>query len=346
MANRRSHHGPQPAPAARQRGLALLTAVFVVAMVAAAAASLSFGQQVWQRQVQNMMDRALSESLRQSALSYVVVLLADDARQSDTDDLTEDWAFGADREPVEVPIDGFAEGRLAGYIIDAQGRFNLNNLVDANGAPSQKQIDVFRSLLESLELDPNLAEAVVDWIDRDGDQRSYGAEDLAYLSKDPPYRAANQRLQSVEELRLIAGFNPDDEAERERLDTLREEHLTVLPVHDSKININTTTPEVLSAIYGNKLPMATAREIVGEVKDTPYEKTDELTKRVQTGLKNALLVEFDVKTDYFEVAVITQVGRLLRWSYALIHRPKSGATTLAWQSQKIVIKGIVSDESE
>ena len=90
----------------------------------------------------------------------------------------------------------------------------------------------------------------------------------------------------------------------------------------------------------------TAREIVDEVKETPYKKTDELTNRVQKGLGNALLADIDVKTDYFEAAVITQVGRLLRWSYALIHRPKSGATTLAWQSQRIVIKGIISDESE
>src|SRR4030067_2359128 len=59
-----------------QQGLALITAVLVVAIVATVATTLALGEQVWFRQAQNMNNRAQAESLSPGALNYAGILLA------------------------------------------------------------------------------------------------------------------------------------------------------------------------------------------------------------------------------------------------------------------------------
>jgi general secretion pathway protein K len=64
-----------------------------------------------------------------------------------------------------------------------------------------------RILEESFEFDfgtaRELSSMLLDWIDEDDNRRLNGAESDDYLQRDPPYRAANGPLQSLDELRLI-----------------------------------------------------------------------------------------------------------------------------------------------
>ena len=143
----------------QQQGLALITAVLVVAIVATVATTLALGEQVWFRQAQNMNNRAQAESLRQGALNYAAILLTRDAKDNKTDHLGELWAKPLPPLPVE-------DGMIAFAVSDAQGRFNLNNLV-RNGAPSKPTIDMFQRLLTALDIDPGLSEALSDWLDSD-----------------------------------------------------------------------------------------------------------------------------------------------------------------------------------
>ena len=82
-----------------QRGLALITAMLVVAIVATIAAYLSLGQQVWLRQVQNLFDRNQADSMRHAALHWIGTLLARDAKENQTDHLGETWAGNAISRP-------------------------------------------------------------------------------------------------------------------------------------------------------------------------------------------------------------------------------------------------------
>src|SRR3989344_3689590 len=185
-------------PASRQRGLALITAMLVVAIAATTAAYLAFDQQLWLRQSENLSDRAQADVVRAGAMEWAVTILAKDAKDSKSDDLTEDWA----KDLPPLAVEG---GQVVGKIRDAQGKFNINNLM-REGKPSPPDIGAFRHLLESLDLNPDLTDAVLDWIDADSDTRAAGAEDVDYLILQTPYRTANQPLQSVEELRLVRGF--------------------------------------------------------------------------------------------------------------------------------------------
>ncbi len=286
---------------ARQQGIALITAVLIVAIVATVAAHLSLGQQVWVRQAQNLNDRAQADTVTKAAFQWAMLILDEDARKTPgTDNLTEDWARPLPPLPVE-------SGAIQGQIIDAQGLFNLNNLL-RNNAPSPPDIGVFQRLLRNVGLDPNLSEAVVDWLDSDSLTRPGGAEDAEYLTLQPPYRAANQLIQSIEELRLIRGFDAA------AVDKLRP--LVVALPKATAININTAPAPVLSALFPN-LPLSTAQQLVTARDKTPFKDVGQLTAQAGPTAPSLTLA---VTSDYFLVVVETQFGRLTRRSQALINR--------------------------
>src|SRR5713226_5575197 len=284
---------------ANQSGLALITAMLVIAIVVTAAAYLSLGQQIWLRQAQNLADMAQADTVARAGFDLAVILLTQDAKNSATDDLTQTWA-----QPIPVfPVEG---GAVTAAISDAQGRFNLNNLALANPGIHPR---IFRGLLTSLDLNPDLTDALIDWLDSDSNIRANGAEDNEYLALPTPYRAANQPLQSVDELRLVRGFSA------EVVQKLRP-WVTVLPVA-TLINVNTAPAPVLSALCGESLSVV-EQWVVERVKN-PY-TPDRLPPcgQVPAGA-------YSVKTEYFEVTVQTQFGRLRRQTQALIYRPANGA---------------------
>lgn len=312
-----SRRCPRHLPA-HQRGLAIITAVLIVAIVSAIAAYLSLGQQVWIRLAQNLRDRAQSEEAVAGITRAAAQLLHKDT-SSATDTLQEDWA----RELPPFPVE---DGTVRVHITDAQARFNLNNLIQS-GVPNNVEISMLRRLLSTLSLNPALADSLVDWIDPDSTVRANGAEDTEYLTLQPPYRAANHELQSVDELRLVRGFTP------EVVEKLRE-HVTVLPV-STPVNINTCGPLVLSVLFAN-LPYSTAEALVKERDESrkPFSSTEDLATRAKQA--PAQDVRYDVKTGFFLVEFEARFGRLERRSLALLKRQRDGkAATIEWRSAQL-----------
>jgi len=157
--------------------------------------------------------------------------------QQERDEETAVIDFGIDS--VEVTIE------------DLQGRYNLNNLSlkEPQSAANQKRI--FQNLLSVLEIGEfderdRLYGALVDWIDENDLSSPNGFESGDYGSKVVPYFAADQKLTSIGELRFVEGFNQD-------IINKLKSHITVLPVETARININTTTPEVLASLNGGEV---------------------------------------------------------------------------------------------
>lgn len=299
----------------RQRGLAIITAVLIVAIVSAIAAYLSLGQQVWIRLAQNLRDRAQTEEAVAGITHAAAQLLRKDA-SSATDTLQEEWA----RELPPFPVE---QGVVKVRIADAQARFNLNNLI-ANGVPNGAEIGVLQRLLRALALNQALASSLVNWMDL---KTTGGAEDAEYLKLQPPYRAANQPLQSVDELRLVRGFTP------EVVEKLRE-HVTALP-GNTPVNINTCGALVLSVLFAN-LPYSTAEALVKERDESrkPFSSIVELETRARQA--PAPQVRYDVQTGFFLVEFEAHFGRLERRSLALLKRPRNGKTaTIEWRSAQL-----------
>lgn len=104
-----------------------------------------------------------------------------------------------------------------------------------------------------------LADTLADWIDADSTPRARGAEDEYYLSRSPPYRAANAPLESPRELAAILGYSAEL---REALSPL----VCALPTPaQPALNINTLAPReaiLLRALYAPQLSLETAERMV------------------------------------------------------------------------------------
>jgi len=304
-----------------QRGIALVTAVLIVAIAVAIAAQISFAHQLWFRQMENVRDRDATDWLRRGALHWASVALIEDAAQSKTDHLGERWAMGLPTLPVEG-------GSIRAAIVDAQSRFNLNSIW-GNDPASVANLQMLTRLLELLKLDPLLANALVDWIDPDSDVRAGGAEDIDYLNLNPPYRAANRLFASVDEVRLVRGFDAKTFA-------VLAPYVTVLPVVINSINVNTAPPEVLAALVPG-LDLATAKAIVDGREGNPMSDLADFQKRLPQGVaapKNGVAVS----SGYFLVTLDTSIGRYQRRSEAMLARTNGGSgTSLVWERAQPLI---------
>ncbi|HMG60337.1 MAG TPA: type II secretion system minor pseudopilin GspK [Burkholderiales bacterium] len=308
-------------PAGRQRGIALVTAVMIVAIAAAIAVQIAFAHQIWFRQMENVADRDATDWLRRGALHWASLALLEDAAQNSTDHLGESWAMGLPTLPVEG-------GTIKVSIEDAQSRFNLNS-IGGTDPTSLANLQVLQHLLDVLQLDPQLANAVADWIDPNSDARAGGAEDIDYLNFNPPYRAANRPMASIDELRLIRGFDAKTVA-------ALLPYVTVLPVTTNDINVNTASPVVLAALVQG-LDLPTAQRIAEERASTPYKTPDDFKSKLQGLTPPTAGVVF--KTDFFLVTLDTSIGRHERRSEALLQRLPSKTTTVIWHRPQPLIGG-------
>ncbi len=225
----------------RSQGVALITALLVIALATAAAVAMAARQQLDIRRTANALQRDQAYVYAVGAEVMAGAVLAKDDLK--VDDWDEDWAL---QKPA-IPFEG---GILAGSIEDLQGRFNLNNLVN-NGQRSDFDFERFKRLLQVLKekSDPpevwekaepaDLANAAVDWIDSDSNVSPGGAEDTDYLQGERPYRVANAPLTSTSELLLVRGFTAP-------IYNQVAPYVTAVPVR-TKLNVNTAKVEVLRA---------------------------------------------------------------------------------------------------
>ncbi|HKQ29784.1 MAG TPA: type II secretion system minor pseudopilin GspK [Burkholderiales bacterium] len=287
-----------------QQGLVLVTALLVVAIVAATAAYLGLGQYLWLRQMQNLSERSQADSMRRAALSWIGILLMREMKDGNVDHLGETWA----KDLPPLPYEG---GLIKATVSDATARLNLNNLVKA-GKASAPDIAVFQKLLRLLDLNPALIEPVVDWIDPDDVPRAGGAEDAEYLTVERPYRAANQSLTSIDELRLIKGFTP------EAVEKLRP-YVVALP-EGTSVNLNTAPPIVLAAVFPELAPSQT--EILVKARaDKPFTTPNDAYKLIPSPRHPEILSS--VASAYFLVDLHIRYGRLQRSTLALLARQGS-----------------------
>lgn len=218
-----------------QQGVALITVLLVVVIATVAASAMTFTQQLDIRRSARVLELGQARVLGDGVESWARQVIArDDAGSDHPGEL---WA----NLPPAIPVEGWL---LGASLSDLQSRFNLNNLVNSDDTPNVNALAQFRRLLQSQKIDPELAFAVVDWIDVNNEPAGVvAAEDDYYLAQQPGRRAANRWMAHVSELRLIRGF-----------DALRPEPMsallalvTALPA-TSHVNINTARPVVLAAM--------------------------------------------------------------------------------------------------
>lgn len=300
---------------AAQRGVAIVLAMSVVALAALAASAMMVSQSTWSRQVELTGDHVQAQALVGAGVDWARAVLSDDRRLGNVDTLSEPWALSLPPLPIE-------NGELAGHITDQQGLFNLNNVV-IGGKVNLPQLERFRKLLAILDLPDALADSLADWIDADEVPQpgGGGAEDAYYLSRQPPYRAANQPLTDVAELALVRGF---DDAVRARLAPF----VTALP-QVTAVNVNTAPAEVLAAVVDG-LDLDGARALVARRDRITYRAVSDFTSQLPSDA-TAANGTLTVGSDYFMANVRVTIGGARARGMALLERGPQGWPAILWR---------------
>ena len=151
----------------RQRGVALITAILITALVSSVALNLAWDNALDMRRTMTLLYRDQAIQVALGAENWVQQILRDDLGESDTDHLGEIWATELPGLPIESDA---VQGELFGSVEDLQSRFNVNNLIDENGEIDELALEQFQRLLQVLGLDPRFAGIAADWIDSNQDQ--------------------------------------------------------------------------------------------------------------------------------------------------------------------------------
>ncbi len=287
------------------RGVALITALLVVAIATVAAVAMASRQQLDIRRSANLVNGEQAYQLALGVEAWATQVLVRDLQRNRIDHLGETWAL--DLAPIDVE-----GGRVAGQIEDLQGRFNLNSLLRKQGdtyQPNPKSIRYFQRLLVRAELPPEIAGAVVDWIDENIEPYpDGGAEDDVYTQLDPPYRPANTLMKSPSELLQVHGMT------REGYVKLAP-YLAALPVPNGSIgtaiNVNTAPLPVLLALSDNILPN-TLEAALQRREAKPFSSTGEFIQMLLPDITldaNAQTAPLGVSSDYFLVVADAEFGR-------------------------------------
>lgn len=298
-----------------QRGVALITALLIVALATTAAVAMTARQFLDIRRAANALEYDQAMLYVMGIEGWAGQILSKDAKESQIDTLEEDWAV---RLPP-IPIDG---GQLTGFAEDMQGRFNVNSLLDNTGAPNPVAVERFRRLLASLELDPELADRLVDWLDADDETRLGGAEDMEYLGLEVPYRAGNTLLISPSELALLLGVTPEVMAKL-------APYVAALP-RDAALNVNTIAadkPQLIMALVPD-ITLAEARQVLETRGTKGFATLDEFLQLEVFAGRDLPSQGLTVASSYFMVTSHVQFGRSVFTTHSLLHRSQSGVRTL------------------
>lgn len=300
-----------PRAARHQRGVALITAVLVVALAAILAVNVGFKGYLDQRRSATTFALDQSFEVALGGEAWAADSLRRDKQQSSkTDDFTEEWAT-----PIPpIPIEG---GEFQGQLEDMQGRFNLNNLVKLDGdryTVDQTALKLFTRLLENLEMEDKWASIIADWIDSDGEASlPFGAEDSNYTSLTPAYRTANMPITRVSELLAIAEFG---------LDRYRklEPFVTALPM-GTKVNLCTAAPELLDSLVEGQSEYMHSRENVTETrKQRCFPDKTVFLNRVPQKDKQQMQEVIGDTSSYFRSTIWVTIGTTQFTLYSLLYR--------------------------
>jgi general secretion pathway protein K len=299
--------------AARQRGVALIMAVLIVALATILAVNVTFRGMMDQRRSANLfaLDQGFQVAL--GAEAWAADILRQDAQESQTDHLGEAWARSLAALPIDQGV-GTVEGRLQ----DMQGRFNINNLVFADGTTNAKAVKQLERILTMLDIEPTWAAAMADWVDADV-QPGFpdGAEDSAYTGQNPPHLAANMPITRASELMVLPEFG----AERFRR---LQPYITALPV-GTRLNVCTAPGIVLDSLSTTQRQFSlNPADLAQRRKEICFPTLEDLRGTLGQADYDLIKDTLSESSTYFRATVWVTIGTTQFTLYSLLARGGAG----------------------
>jgi general secretion pathway protein K len=307
-----------------QRGVALIMAILMVALATILAVSVATEGYMDQRRTGTVIsiDQAFELGLGAEALAAEYLL--NDAKDSQQDTPTEAWAT-----PIALPVDD-GIGEISGQLEDLQGRFNLNNLLNADGTTNLEGVRQLQRILELVGLETKWATIIVDWIDADSNaQFPDGAEDTVYATQTPPYLTPNMPITRTSELLSLAGFGADNYRKL-------EPYIAALPM-GTALNVCTASGVLLDSLATNTVEYSRDNAALTKGRESgcfPNLQTLDRTlgddmeyKKLKA--KGNMLSE---STSYFRANILVTLGPSELALYSTLHRGADGRTEVMQRS--------------
>ena len=294
----------------KQRGVALITAIVLVAIATVLAVHIGTRASLDMRRTAGLVALDQGWHVALGAEAWAIEVLKDDAEDSQNDNLSEAWA-----QPLPpLPVDG---GEVRGALEDMQGRFNVNNLVTSEGLANELAIGRFERLLSYAGADPRWSRILADWIDSDTVPGfPDGAEDGAYLAQSPSYRAANGPISTVTEMLALPGMT-QDEFQRIR------PYIAALPT-GTKINLCTAPGPVLAALVEGGTDFGDVDILQSNRRDGCFPTIADLQATLDTSVFQALQREISETSNWFRAVTAVRIGTSELTLYSLIERSSAG----------------------
>ena len=303
----------------RQQGMALIIVLMLFAILAAVTTEVMFRQDRFRVRTENLLEWDKRYQYAMAAEVVAVQGLIDDldedrrTNQQLDECIEEQWAVQLTPTPYEDAI-------LSASVQDLQGRFNLNWLVEANGAGftrDDQARDMLQRLLQQTLPDPGkasiLANEMTDWIDSNNIVDAVeGAEDAEYrLSRTPNMPVAHES-----EMRALRSFEVEDLFP----DPTAWGLFTALP-SDTALNVNTASSTGNGAVWTFSAVSLRQEEPIEDIgtlmQQEPFSSLD-------ADQKQALSDRLGVASEYFQVMVDVEVAGNLSRLVSRVRRSAGG----------------------
>lgn len=293
----------RPRRHSKQRGAALLTAMIIVTLVVTLAASMVWQQ--WRAVQVEAAERARTQAawILAGALDWARLILKENTGANRPTTLGDPWATPLAEARLSTFLatdksnaDDGPEAFLSGSIADMQARFNLSNLLLADGKVAPLQRDALTRLCAAIGVDPGVAQTIASGM-------------LAATDPGPDALATAPLLpRSVDQL----GWLGVDAATIKLLTPY-----VVLLEPGAPVNVNTASREVLMAAVKD-LDSATAERLIQLRQRTPFMELANLKEQIPT--LTLVPGTLDVRSTFFEVRAQIRLADRVLVERSLVHR--------------------------
>lgn len=299
-----------------QRGIAIVTALFVTALVATFAVAMLTRLHTDIRRTELLLNNNQANLYAAGSLAWAMDQLINNLQQQQPGKIV-------DRTPIRSPINAIKGGKIWSVIYDAQGKINLNNLSDPLFQAEFTRLITLVAPNINPESAKNITLGIVDWITPGLNNSLF---DQYYAKRKPPYRSAHRLMVSVSELRMLRDMTPE-------LFTRLAAVTTALP-EKTALNLNSAAIPVLLSL-SPEMTLETAQAVVALRKQTPLISSNNLNNF--PALKNAPLAQNNLTfiSSYFLIQTNVIIGEQTLQLNTLVHRlaGKPPRVMIIWQSK-------------
>lgn len=290
-----------PNLAQKQRGIALITVLMILAIMVTIAATMTGRLTLSLKRTEGMIFSQSVYWYGQAAGDFGRMVLNQDFADSDVVSLDQNWALPDMVFPLE-------NGNIAGEFKDLRSCFNLNALgVKDKGTIRATPVTQFQALLEAVGINDYAAEMIAestrDWVDIDDQSNAaQGAEDSIYQARAVAHLAGNNLMVDVSELRAVQGVG---QKVFERISP----YLCAIPTIEQKINVNTVKIDQAAILYAlfekdSSLELGDFTKLLEERPVSGWNKVDDfLASPILKNLNPSaeLKKQLSVTSEYFQL---------------------------------------------